>query len=1818
MGTTLTGTFISQTYDSLIKVTDNDNLTSTAKRLTDGLGNDSPLFLSTTRLGVGVTPTTTFQVAGNSQLGGNLTVTGNLIVQGTTTTVDTDTLSVKDPLIIVGSDNRSSDAVDLGFYGVYDTSGSLDLYAGLYRDASDAKFHLFKDLQTEPTTTVNKSATGYTVATLVSNLEGNVTGNVTGNVSGSAATVTGAAQTAITSLGTLTALQVDNININGNTISSTAGTDLNITPLAGQQIVLDGTIVIDAGVVTGATSITSTAFVGALTGDVTGNADTATKIASITNSNIVQLTSSQTLTNKTIDLDNNTVSNIEVDNLKSGVLDTDLSSVSGSDDTLASAKAIKTYVDAQVDTADTLAEILAIGNTTGGTDIAVSSNDDITFADNSKSIYGAGTDLQIYSDGTVGNIKGDDVRLVNASGENIFRVNGDAAELYYNDSKKLETTSTGVSVTGNGVFSGNVSLADNKYLSIGTDSGDAFNTNSAIRIQDSADAHIQIKTATTGQAGILIGDTDDDYVGGFIYSNDTNTLTFKQNNVDALTISGTQAATFAGKILVGTGATAAASLNAYTQTVSSNLFSALRVIENSGASSYWDIGATGGSSTLLNFYHNGNTTPKISFTHTGGATFAGDVAIGGTANSYSNQTVLTINGSTYGRLDLESGGTLRSSLFAGSSNTTLDVASGFFTIDVGSERLRIDTSGNVGIGTASPNKKLEILSTASDHLRLAFSGSAYWDLFQNAADGSFRILKDNGSLFTFAQSGNLGIGTTSPQAELSIGTNIGTFNGISIGATANRDIRIGQSSTNNLILGWKYNATASSAYGILETFGGSNSLVLQSAGGNVGIGTTSPNAKLDILGASSDQLRLRTAESEEYKIGRNSTTGLLEFYGTQSGYTGYVFGGVNGTRLTIDSSGNATFSGNVTINGTLSGAGSFVPVSGGTFTGNITFGAANPFQQTTNVLDGTGTDGARIRSAVSSATNPTFSNSDDTNTGMYFSAADTLDFTTGGTQALSIDSSQNATFAGNVSLGDDKKILLGAGDDFRLDHDGSNSFINNLTGAFILRQSQDDGNIAFQCDDGSGGVTEYFRLDGGSEQNVVSKNMRFEDSIQCQFGAGTDLRIYHNGSNSFIQDTGTGGLVISTSLLEVYNAAVDEFMIVGTENGAVDLYHNGSKKFETTANGVNIVDSELGIGAGHGTSSAGNAVVFAPYGLGTNIAGGELQFYGGRSTGTAAGGSIKFYTSPTGSSGSSANSHIQALSIDSSQNATFAGNISIAGGHGFANDGNGDLEISSGSSDSMNIISNGSMSIRTGGNNERLGIDSSGRVGIGTTSPAVLLHVTGSAEETFRLDNSGDTAAIHFRRGGVIKGILGYSNGSTIASAADADDMVLRAEGTKKLHLANSGDVALTVDTNENVGIGTTSPSTALEVIGDIKIKEGSGHSNYALLDASEALLTLETYSVNTSSFAADIIFKPAGTERMRIADDGNVGIGTTSPSQKLDVNGATNSKGLLINGLHTFGASSAQSIELNNAATSYGVIRAFQGTDATGVIHFFGRSWTGGSSVGMVNIEGHNGVSIGTWNSPSTSTTFLTSGNVGIGTASPDFDLDVAGSIGIDDKIYHNGDHNTFIGFGADTQTFRTGGSDRVTINNTGVGIGNTSPQADLHVGPTQTVSSDHTSGFGNSRFFIVNGNNGGSGVFQQGSSAANIIMFGKDTANTAIGFYNSDISTNQSTVGSITTTSSATAFNTSSDYRLKEDYKDFDGLSMIDKINVYDFAWKKDKSRAYGVKAHELEEVLPQAVNGEKDAAEMQQVDYSKLVPVLLKSIQELKKEIEILKNK
>jgi len=228
-------------------------------------------------------------------------------------------------------------------------------------------------------------------------------------------------------------------------------------------------------------------------------------------------------------------------------------------------------------------------------------------------------------------------------------------------------------------------------------------------------------------------------------------------------------------------------------------------------------------------------------------------------------------------------------------------------------------------------------------------------------------------------------------------------------------------------------------------------------------------------------------------------------------------------------------------------------------------------------------------------------------------------------------------FVNNPKVGDNVKIEIGNSADLTIFHDG-NSIIRNTVGDLYIDNYADDKDIIFRSDDGSGSQTAYITIDGSTGENVFYKKS-------------------HNSTTNQNKITSLLGrqLLINTNSFVLNNQGDTENMLTANADGSVNLYYNAAKKFETTANGVNVVDSELGIGAGHGTSSPGNAVVFAPYGSGTNIAGGEIQFYSGRSTGNAAGGSIKFYISPTGSSGSSANTHAQVLLLDSSKNATFAG-----------------------------------------------------------------------------------------------------------------------------------------------------------------------------------------------------------------------------------------------------------------------------------------------------------------------------------------------------------------------------------------------------------------------------------------------------------------------------------------------------------------------------------------------------------------------------------
>jgi len=172
---------------------------------------------------------------------------------------------------------------------------------------------------------------------------GNITGNVTGNTSGTAATVTGAAQTNITSVGTLSSLATSG--------DITVGDDLFVS---GGLIDLknDGAFVSQIKFYCESSNQHAQTLIGAPHSESASN--TLTLPSTGGNARLVTTASTATLTNKTFDVEGtgNSISNIDVADLKSGVLDTDISSVSGSDDTLASAKAIKTYVDAQVTAQD--------------------------------------------------------------------------------------------------------------------------------------------------------------------------------------------------------------------------------------------------------------------------------------------------------------------------------------------------------------------------------------------------------------------------------------------------------------------------------------------------------------------------------------------------------------------------------------------------------------------------------------------------------------------------------------------------------------------------------------------------------------------------------------------------------------------------------------------------------------------------------------------------------------------------------------------------------------------------------------------------------------------------------------------------------------------------------------------------------------------------------------------------------------------------------------------------------------------------------------------------------------------------------------------------------------------------------------------------------------------------------------------------------------------------------------------------------------------------------------------------------------------------
>lgn len=203
---------------------------------------------------------------------------------------------------------------------------------------------------------------------------------------------------------------------------------------------------------------------------------------------------------------------------------------------------------------------------------------------------------------------------------------------------------------------------------------------------------------------------------------------------------------------------------------------------------------------------------------------------------------------------------------------------------------------------------------------------------------------------------------------------------------------------------------------------------------------------------------------------------------------------------------------------------------------------------------------------------------------------------------------------------------------------------------------------------------------------------------------------------------------------------------------------------------------------------------------------------------------------------------------------------------------NNNLEIVAGSSGTSSSVSSSVLfSTKSSGANstERMRIDNSGNVGIGTSSPQEKLHLIGKA----RIDDT-DTIAISLKDNGSgnFYGFIGRGTDEAlyINGGGTTPELSLRTVGTERLRIDSSG----------NVGIGTDSPSTLLTLASSdprITITDTDAGGNIELRNTSGAgyLGTLGTHP---------FIFLSDGAERMRITGGGDVGIGTTSPSAKLEI----------------------------------------------------------------------------------------------------------------------------------------------------------------------------------------------------------------------------------------------------------------------------------------------------------------------------------------------
>ena len=281
---------------------------------------------------------------------------------------------------------------------------------------------------------------------------------------------------------------------------------------------------------------------------------------------------------------------------------------------------------------------------------------------------------------------------------------------------------------------------------------------------------------------------------------------------------------------------------------------------------------------------------------------------------------------------------------------------------------------------------------------------------------------------------------------------------------------------------------------------------------------------------------------------------------------------------------------------------------------------------------------------------------------------------------------------------------------------------------------------------------------GGTAVNVKFASANFDDNAKAIFGTGDDLEIYHDGSNSYIKDGGTGDLRIASNDLYIKNGADTETKAYFLDNGAVGLYYDDAVKFATTSSGITVTGNIANTSGDMTLDVAGNIILDAD-GDATKFADGGTEY------GKIYGASSNLYVSSTVQDkdilfvGDDGGSSVTALTLDMSDagTATFNSNVNV-GGIGNVNLSGSASEVSvgvSGDTDNsgggvsfahntstLNSYVLGQKASMTVGsaiatplifvtnNTERMRINSSGRLGVGTTGGNAGITCSGDIRAT--------------------------------------------------------------------------------------------------------------------------------------------------------------------------------------------------------------------------------------------------------------------------------------------------------------------------------------------------------------------------------------------------------------------------------------------------------------------------------------------------------